>query len=109
MTPAELRDRVYQLLDQLGDTSDEVADRFRALGIRGKRGSECACPLAVYLLAANLQGVVDISVDVDSVSLELQGQIDLVDVELPNACAVFVTRFDTTDIYADLRVEAAPA
>lgn len=106
MTRAELRDRVYQLLEHAGHTADLVADRFRALGIRGKRGSDCGCPIAVYLFDAHLPGVVAISVDADSVSLELHGQEDPVDVELPNACAVFVDRF-YKGVYLDL--ETVPA
>lgn len=41
-------DQVRDLLAQLGDTPDQVADRLRALGIKGERYGNC-CPVANYL------------------------------------------------------------
>jgi hypothetical protein len=42
---------VARLLADLGDTADAVADRLRALEIKGRRKEPCACPIANYLLS----------------------------------------------------------
>ncbi len=42
-------EQMLTALAELGATADEVADRLRALGIRGTRGHICQCPIAVYI------------------------------------------------------------
>jgi hypothetical protein len=42
-------EQVAAALAELGDTPDAIADRLRALEIKGKRGAACQCPIAAYL------------------------------------------------------------
>jgi hypothetical protein len=49
------RTAVTQLLTQLGDDPNTVAQRLHAAGIRGERCNEGTCPIATYLLASDLR------------------------------------------------------
>jgi hypothetical protein len=95
-TAAHVRD----LLDQLGDTPDKVADRFRTLGIKGTRGLACHClachcPVAIYLERHFGSG--NVAVGTDYVT------VDGIDVLLQDAVIEFVKRFDQ-GVYLDLAV-----
>jgi hypothetical protein len=54
-----------QALRALGKSENEVAANLSALGFRGNPGSECACPVANYLLAA-VEEVSDAGVYLDA-------------------------------------------
>lgn len=94
MTAATVR--VEQLLAELGDTADAVADRLRALEIKGVRGSDCNCPVAEYLKRA---GLTDVSVG----DWIFTGQ-DADELDTPQVIRDFIERFDK-GVYLDL-VEA---
>jgi hypothetical protein len=47
-----------QALSELPDTPDGIADRMRALGIKGERVSVTRCPVAKYLTGLGFKGVV---------------------------------------------------
>lgn len=88
--------RAVQLLVDLGATADKMADRLRALGIRGAQCFSNACPLGVYLETNGVTAYVsreEITVPVTDDTF--------VSVDVPAAVATFVTRFDG-GVYLDL-------
>ncbi len=93
---------VARLLADLGDTADAVADRLRALGIKGKHRHSYECPVA-KLLHAN--GYPD--VEVDNGWTWPDGSTDNAIPEVANPAPVgeFIQRFDA-GVYLDL-VEVA--
>lgn len=42
-------DKVLELLRELGDSPEEIAQSLQARGIQGVRNASCSCPLALYL------------------------------------------------------------
>lgn len=94
---------VAKLLADLGDTADAVADRLRALGIKGKQAWACACPVANYLVRNGYEGAVFSAEEYaipnpDDVWNVLTGRT-------PQPVGLFIDRFDE-GVYLDL-VEVA--
>lgn len=95
---APTAERVAELLAELGDTPDAVADKLRALGVKGYRNDCGACPIAAYL-----------AVGTDYAGIEVSGYSVFVDdvraTGLPQSVAGFIRSFDR-GVYLDL-VEAS--
>lgn len=90
--------RAHQLLADLGGTADKVADRLRALGIKGARCFSNICPLATYL---ETQGVTAY-IGPDEITVPVGGSEDTyVHLPVPAAVAAFVGHFDG-GVYLDL-------
>lgn len=87
--------RAQQLLIDLGDTADKVADRLRALGIRGAQDWSNACPLSVYL---DRHGI-DAFVSAEEITVPV-GEARAF-VTTPPAIAAFIRLFDA-GVYLDL-------
>lgn len=47
--PTVTAEQVTAALTELGSSAEAIADRLRALEIKGTRGDACECPIAVYL------------------------------------------------------------
>jgi hypothetical protein len=60
VTAADVKTRVTAALAELGDTRDAVADRLRALNIKGYRNDENLCPIALYLARIDQGWVVEV-------------------------------------------------
>lgn len=88
--------RALQLLTKLGDTSDAIADRLRALGIRGVQCLSNICPLAVYLESQGITAYVSR----EEITVPVEGGAD-VRRPVPAAIGVFVGRVDG-GVYLDL-------
>ncbi len=98
-----------ELLAGLGDTPDAVADRLRALGIKGVQGDACFCPIARFLDSDSTPyrcaAVTDLSSIVDSPAEDYR----TLQVSNPAPVAEFIGRFDA-GIYLDLvQLEGADA
>ncbi len=93
---------VARLLADLGDTADAVADRLRALGIKGRRASACGCPIALYVKKA---GWGTPAVASDLVVDNPDDDFRTLRVPLTPAVDLFRSRFDA-GVYLDL-VEVA--
>lgn len=76
----------YELLEDLGKTTDEVANTLRAAGITGERMSFLHCPIANYLRA---NGYPDVHVGSHLASLDND-----VSVALPPPVVRFIRSFD---------------
>lgn len=90
------RRRVKRALRDLGDTSAQVHDHLRDLGVRGQRGSATMCPVACYL--RTLPGV-------DTVAVSSQGVCvnGIRDTSVPPAVGDFIRTFDSScRAYRDL-------
>lgn len=89
---------VAKLLADLGDTPDAVADRLRALDIKGRQHRACQCVLAQYI-NSNIPGK-----DYAWVHLGKRAVISFGDstrIPLPPPVAEFARRFDR-GVYLDL-------
>lgn len=98
---APTAERVAALLAELGDHSDAIADRFRALGLKGVRKAVDCCPVAAYLQNCGIEGAM---VDADSNDELFVRDFDRTlvgPVEFPGAVADFVLAFDR-GVYLDL-------
>lgn len=96
-------DQLGQILADLGDTPDAVADRLRALGITGQQVSGCACPIALYL---NQNGFSGASVNhLTALVKNPAGDFKTIEVAMPRPVSRFINRFDD-GVYLDL-VEVA--
>ena len=84
-----------QVLAELPDTADGIADRMRALGIKGRKGGACECPLANYLKD---RGLPDVAV-ARYYARAFKGGVT--EAEMPPAASEFVYRFDH-GVYLDL-------
>ena len=83
-----------QALAELPDTADGIADRMRALGIKGKRHYITCCPLATFLRDKGIRGAV-----IDGMEASIRGVDDFT--PLTGSQAEFVRRFDA-GVYLDL-------
>jgi hypothetical protein len=99
MTAADVKTRAAAALAELGDTPDAVADRLRALEIKGWRGSESMCPVAVYLARVDYSWVVEV-LDIE-VWFHIERLDDAFEMPLPEPVSEFVQRFDK-GVYLDL-------
>lgn len=93
-----IKARATAALAELGDTPDAVADRLRALEIKGWMGSESMCPIAVYLARLDDTWVVEVLGEQAFIS---DDEITTVEVDLPEPVSLFVRRFDQ-GVYLDL-------
>lgn len=88
-----------QALAELPDTADGIADRMRALGIKGFCGDAYNCPVANWLLRPG-SGFAGASVG--DVRIEVcDADSGFEDEPTPPAVAEFVRRFDA-GVYLDL-------
>jgi hypothetical protein len=118
VTADDTATRVRQLLTALYDPTnttvdpaDQVANRLRALDIKGHTDSPHSCPVARYLLTADGVVISGIAVSPDEIALLLiDGDTETYEyVDPTDAVAKFVVRFDH-GVYLDLiLVEAVPA
>lgn len=86
-----------EALAGLPDTADGIADRMRALGIKGKQLKSGCCPIANWL---KTEGFTHASVG-QTACLGRRGSATTEDVRSPRAVAEFVRRFDA-GVYLDL-------
>jgi hypothetical protein len=92
---------VTRLLDQLGNTPDAVADRLRALNVKGARIACGPCPIEIYLLCSDLNPA-QVVVGDTYATLDFGDPVDQrVNVRLPAAVTAFIHRFDD-GVYLDL-------
>lgn len=80
-------EEVLDLLEELGEGGQDVADTLYDLKIKGDRDKAGSCPLANYLRS---QGVADARVNCDELEW---GEFREV-LALPEGCGDFVVRFD---------------
>jgi hypothetical protein len=93
MTKAE---DITRLLNDLGSSMDEVADRLRAEKVKGFPGSPNFCPIANYLEKHGHQ----VSVGTPFVYIGDDKQI-----KMPSPCAAFAKQFDDNH-YGDLKTSS---
>jgi hypothetical protein len=98
-----LPDQVEAALSGLGNTADEVADRLRALGIKGIRDDAACCPIARLLESALGAGI---AVCVGNFSITILGPLGPGGLgfeieDAPDAVREFISRFDDS-VYLDL-------
>jgi hypothetical protein len=98
VTAADVKTRAAAALAELGDTPDAVADRLRALEIKGWRGSESMCPIAVYLARLDQDLVAEVLEE--EVWLIVEDELPVA-VPMPEPASWFVQRFDQ-GVYLDL-------
>jgi hypothetical protein len=87
-------ERVLDLLDELGESGQEVADTLFDLGVKGKRDNTGSCPIANYLRG---EGVPDPVVNPDHVEWDSFEE----SITLPEGCIHFIARFDAGE-FTDL-------
>jgi hypothetical protein len=92
---AAVAPRVIEAITDLGDTPDAIADRLRALGIKGRPGACDTSPLARFI--QTIPGAGDAYAGYDTVDLR-NGEAPL---DLPEAAVEFGARFDR-GVYLDL-------
>jgi hypothetical protein len=95
---------VAKLLADLGDTADAIADRLRALGIKGRARQACHCPVANYIERQSAYTGASVSRDL-VLAVDPDLNYEALEVPTPDAVAEFVRRFDD-GVYLDL-VEVA--
>jgi hypothetical protein len=88
--------RAVRLLTGLGNTADAIADRLRALGIKGAQCFAGNCPLATYLATHGITAFVS----GDQISVPVTDSV-FVGLAVPAAAAVFIENFDR-GVYLDL-------
>lgn len=88
--------RMLAALAELGTTPDAVADRLRALGIKGGRGQLCRCPIAVYI-----QTRLGVRAAVSHDLIQWGAWPAWLSTSPPLAVAVFIRRHDS-GVYLDL-------
>jgi len=94
-------ERAVRLLADLGDTADKIADKLRALDVRGVRLLSNVCVLAVYLDTKGITAYV--SRDQIAVPVDDDTNVCL---PVPDAIAAFLAHFDG-GVYLDL-IDAEP-
>lgn len=97
-------DRLADLLHSLGDNADAIADRLRALEIKGLRKDCATCPLAEFLRHV---GGYDEAYVGDAAITAYRANEPRAEVVPPPAVVAFIERFDK-GVYLDL-VEVVPA
>jgi hypothetical protein len=83
-----------QLLAALGDTPAKIARTLYDAGIRGERCHGSACPIATYLLRSDL-GLYDVALMGNIAALYFGDGSNCICVDIPDAVAEFIDRFDT--------------
>jgi hypothetical protein len=92
---------IETVLQNLGQTVEEVAANLVAAKVKGGRCSSCGCPLAKYLIQ---QGFFSVDVGVESLGYDkVFGH--RVDVKIPKPVSEFIQRFDAgdNDTFSELR------
>lgn len=100
MTVSNIKTRAAAALAELGATPDAVADRLRALEIKGWRGSESMCPVAVYLARLDESWVAEVLEEQVWIGIS-DDEITPIEVDLADPVSLFVRRFDR-GVYLDL-------
>lgn len=96
-TTNRTRNTVERMLNDLGNTSEDVANRLRELGIKGRPGSAFHCPIARYLKTEFSWATVSPGVI----------RINFIDMKpMPEHVRQFIRDFDS-DLYPDL-IETEP-
>ena len=91
---------IETVLNNLGNTAEEVAANLVAAKVKGYRYSTCHCPIAKYLIQ---QGFIAVVVGVDSLGY-YKGFGHRVGVKIPKPVSEFIQRFDTDgDTFPELR------
>ena len=88
--------RAHQLLAELGDSADAIADRLRALGIKGAQCYSGYCPLAIYLENNGITAYISR----EEISVAVTADV-LVRMDVPPPVATFIKHFDN-GIHLDL-------
>jgi hypothetical protein len=83
---------IETVLNNLGNTAEEVAANLVAAKVKGDRYSTCHCPIAKYLIQ---QGFIAVVVGVDSLGYYNKVFGHRVDVKIPKPVSEFIQRFDT--------------
>lgn len=98
-SPQTTKAHAVELLEALGTTRDQVAQRLLELGCLGLPGNCGSCPVAVYLMRSDLglHGVTVLGPEI----LLFYGTDDYECIEAPAAVAGFVEKFDD-GAYAEL-------
>jgi hypothetical protein len=104
--PTDIRLAAGRALFQLGASADDIANRLRALEIKGDTCSENTCAVAVFL--GRLPGVADVDVLETHALLYPVGSATAVEVDLPAPVQVFVQHFDR-GVHLDLVVDPEAA
>jgi hypothetical protein len=84
-------DEAVHLLRGLGRSSKVIAASLKRSGIRGKRGDECRCPLAIFLRTA---GAIRPEVFCTYVFVRPAAVGAVTRARLPSACQTFLRDFD---------------
>jgi hypothetical protein len=87
-------------LAALGATETEVAETLSRGGCRGRRGSSCACPVAIYLHAVILDAE-SVLVEATETFVHLDDGTKL-DAATPEPVYAFMAAFDKGTRYQDL-------
>jgi hypothetical protein len=90
--PETITTRVARALDELGHSADDVADRLRALDVKGRRNLPYCCPVANLLLGIDQVAAVEVLETFAEVFV-INGTEPLV-VPVPDAVSAFITAFD---------------
>lgn len=89
--------RAHQLLVDLGDNADAIADRLRALGIKGAQCLANICPLHFYLETHGITAYIS----AEEITVPIDGDTATVRLDVPPGVAAFVPWFDG-GVYLDL-------
>lgn len=100
--PTDPQTTVTKLLAELGDTPDAVADRLRALDVKGYQSSPPCCPVALYLVGRGVDRPLVDDCDVQTGPRSARSVHPN-----PPAVRAFIHRFDQ-GVYLDL-VESGEA
>jgi hypothetical protein len=105
--PTGLAARLTAALDNLGGTPDQVADRLRALGIKGDRIDPDSCPVAVYLTGLGLaRDGEQICVTSTQVAVRKRNRVSVsCSVSTPEPVREFIRAFDR-GVHLDLEAVA---
>lgn len=87
-----LEQQMYEALELLGSTAEDVANSLERLGVRGQRWVTCACPLAVYL-AQKFPNATSFSVGVRDAAMFVSPG-GWVTVPIPSGAEAFRRQFD---------------
>jgi hypothetical protein len=93
------KELVQELLEELGDTAEEVADSLRLIEMTGDEESSTSCPVALYVREALEMPPGDLAIQNDGRKIMVRlhaietAALDF-DVKLPKPVKKFTKRFD---------------
>lgn len=99
------RAHIQRLIADLGNSGREVADSLRLRSHVGVREEGCQCPVANYLRAHGVDGVVVTKTDIEDDHDEQWCNPDRWSMPTPAPIAEFIREFDDQRCYDDLAVE----